>query len=241
MITINLLPDEFRRRAQTPVRMVAAIGAAVLINAGLFSWWCYLHFGVRANVETTRSVLQLDMDGLKPQVDYHEALQKEIATRSGREKTLAEITSNRVLWTKVVDELCDVVHAGREGIEHYVWFDDIQVKMEDAGAGRRRSSFGSLKAAGHSGSSEYEQVANFLEDIEDPDLSQLMKSLNKPSDLEAKKNEPDEDLIPSVNWSFPLELELKSPDERNGTVKKVEKPAKKEPAANAAAPKEASK
>jgi len=222
MITINLLPDEFRKRAQTPVRMVAAIAAAVLLNGGLFAWWSYLHFGVRANVETTRSVLQLDMDGLKPQVDYHDALQKEITTRSGREKTLAEITSNRVLWTKVVDDLCDVVHAGREGIEHYVWFDDIQVKMEDAGTGRRKSSFGSMKATGHSGSTDYEQVANFLEDIEDPSLSQLMASLHKPADLEAKKNEPDEDLIPAVNWSFPLLLELKSPDERNGVVKKVE-------------------
>ena len=154
------------------------------------------------------------MDGLKPQVTYHEALKGEIATRSAREKTLSEITTNRVLWTKVVDDLIDVVHSGREGIEHFVWFDDIAVKMEEAGAGRRRSSYGQMKAAGHSGSSEYEQVANFLEDIEDPELTSLMAVLNTPADLEAKKNEPDEDLIPSVNWSFPLELELKSPEER---------------------------
>lgn len=237
MITINLLPDEFRKRAQTPVKMVAAIALAVVANGGMFAWWCYLHFGVRANVETTQSVLQLDMDGLKPQVEYHDALQKEITTRSGREKTLAEITGNRVLWTKVVDELIDVVHSGREGIEHFVWFDDIQVKMEDAGSGRRKSSFGSMTASGHSGSTDYEQVANFLEDIEDPTLSQLMKTLSKPADPEAKKNEPDEDLIPAVNWSFPLEMELKSPDERNGVVKKVEKKAEK-PAKKPAEPKE---
>jgi hypothetical protein len=234
MITINLLPDEFRKRAQTPMRMVAAVGLAVALNASLFAWWSYLRFGVLANVETSRSVLQLDMDGLKPQVTYHESLQKEITTRSGREKTLAEITSNRVLWTKVVDELCDVVHAGREGIEHYVWFDDIQVKMEDAGAGRRKSSYGSLKASGHSGSTEYEQVANFLEDIEDPTLSSLMTPLSKPGDLEAKENEPEEDLVPAVNWSFPLQLELKSPDERNGVVKKPIQKAEKPPSQGAA-------
>jgi hypothetical protein len=229
MITINLLPDEFRKRAQTPMRMVAAVGLAVAVNASLFAWWSYLRFGVLANVETSRSVLQLDMDGLKPQVTYHESLQKEITMRSGREKTLAEITGNRVLWTKVIDELCDVVHAGREGIEHYVWFDDIQVKMEDAGAGRRKSSYGSMKAAGHSGSTEYEQVANYLEDIEDTTLSHLMVTFNKPADLEAKKNDPDEDLVPAVNWSFPLQLELKSPDERNGVVKKPIQKAEKAP------------
>jgi len=231
MITINLLPDEFRKRAKTPARMVAAVAVAVIANGALFSWWCYLHFGVRANVDTTRSVLQLDMDGLKPQVTYHESLQKEITTRSARETALADITSNRILWTKVVDELVDVVHAGREGIEHYVWFDDINVKMEDAGANRRRSSFGTLKAGGHSGSTEYEQVANFLGDIADVGLSPLMKTFELPADPQGKRNEPDVDLIPSVNWSFPLDLELKSPDERNGVVKKAEKPAAKKEAA----------
>ncbi|MEM1453110.1 MAG: hypothetical protein AAF957_29100 [Planctomycetota bacterium] len=212
MISVNLLPDEYRRRAKSPVGMIVAIAAAALVNTSLIAYWGYLEFGVSANIETTRSVLQLDLDGLKPQVEYHKKLEKEIQTRSAREQTLAQITKNRVLWTKTLDELLDIVHAGREGIEHFIWFDDIDVKMEDGGA--RRGNFGELKASGHSGSTEYDQVANFLEDIEDPELSALWQLFGKPAAPEARVNEPDEDLIPSVNWSFPLTIKLLSPEDR---------------------------
>lgn len=213
MITINLLPDEYRRRAKSPIGMIAAIGAAVLVNASLIAYYGYLEFGTSANIETTRAVLQLDLDGLKPQVVYHKALEKEIQTRSAREKTLSEITRNRVLWTKTMDELLDVVHAGREGIDHFVWFDDVDVKLEEGG-GNARSGFGKLKASGHSGSENYDQVANFLEHIEDRELSGLWQIFGKPQAPQARRNDPDEDLIPSVNWSFPLTIELVSPDER---------------------------
>ena len=212
MISVNLLPDEYRRRAKSPIGMIAAIAAAVLVNTSLLAYWGYLEFGVSANIETTRSVLQLDLDGLKPQVDYHKKLEKEIQTRSAREQTLAQITKNRVLWTRTLDELLDIVHAGREGIEHFIWFDDIDVKMDEGGA--RRGNFGELKASGHSGSDEYDQVANFLEDIEDPELSSLWQIFGKPAAPEARINDPDENLIPSVNWSFPLTIKLISPEER---------------------------
>ena len=213
MITINLLPDEYRRRAKSPIGMIAAIAGAVLINASLIAYWGYLEFGISANIETTRSVLQLDSDALKPQVAYHEALKKEIATRSARETTLSEITQNRVLWTKVMDELIEVVHAGREGIEHFVWFDGIDVKLEEATNGRN-ASYGKLSATGHSGSEDYDQVSNFLDDMEDAELTTLSQIFGKPAPPEGRRNSPEEDLIPSVNWSFPLTINLKSPEER---------------------------
>ncbi|MEM6674011.1 MAG: hypothetical protein AAF726_14290 [Planctomycetota bacterium] len=212
MISVNLLPDEYRRRAKSPIGMIAAIAGAVLVNASLIAYWGYLEFGVSANIETTRQVLLDDFNGLKPQVDYHNKLEKEIQTRSAREQTLSQITKNRVLWTKTLDELLDIVHAGREGIEHFIWFDDVDVKMAEGGG--RRQEFGELKASGHSGSEDYDQVANFLEDIEDPELSSLWQLFGKPAAPEAKVNDPDEDLIPSVNWSFPLTIKLLSPEER---------------------------
>ena len=213
MITINLLPDEYRRKAGSPIGVIAAIAAAALVNASLIAYYGYLEFGTSANIETTRSVLQLDLDGLKPQVVYHKTLEKEIQTRSAREKTLSEITRNRVLWTKTLDELLDVVHAGREGIEHFVWLEDIDVKLE-SGGGSSRSGYGTLKAAGHSGSEDYDQVANFLEDIEDREISDLWRIFGKPQAPQARINDADEDLIPSVNWSFPLTIDVLSPDER---------------------------
>ena len=212
MISVNLLPDEYRKRARSPIGMIAAIAAAVLLNTSLLAYWGYLEFGVSANIETTRSMLQSDFDGLQPQVNYHKKLEKEIQTRSAREQTLAQITKNRVLWTKSLDDLLDVVHAGREGIEHFIWFDDIDVKMDAGGA--RRGNFGEMKASGHSGSDEYDQVANFLEDMEDQELSTLSQIFGKPAAPEARVNDADEELIPAINWSFPLTIKLVSPEDR---------------------------
>ena len=212
MITINLLPDDYRRRAKSPMGAIAAVAAAVFINASLIAYYCYLEFGVSSNIETTRSVLQLDLDGLTPQVSYHKKLESEISQRSAREQTLAEITSSRVLWTKTVDELVDVVHAGREGIEHFIWFEDLDVKQNSGG--RQGSSHGHLKANGHSGSESFDQVSNFLEDIEDQDLSSLSTIFAKPEPPQGQINTPDEELIPAVNWSFPLTINLLSPEAR---------------------------
>ena len=224
MITINLLPDEYRRRAKSPIGMIAAIAGAVLVNASLIAYWGYLEFGISRNVETTRSVLQLDLDGLAPQVAYNVKLKKEIATRSARETTLTEITQNRVLWTKVMDELIEVVHAGREGIEHFVWFDDIDVKMLAESRGRNKN-FGKLTASAHSGSEGYDQVSNFLDDMNDTELTSLGLIFGKTGDPEGRREAPSKDLIPAVNWSFPLTIGLKSPAERIEARKVAEEKA----------------
>lgn len=209
MITVNLLPEEYRRRAKSPIAMIAAISAAVLLNTSLFAYWGYLHFGVTANIATTRDVLQADLSGLKWQVDYHTSLEAEIATRSQREQTLAEITKNRVLWTKTMDELIDVVQNGREGVDHFIWFNDL-----DANVKTNKNNFGELSADGVSGAEAYAQLANFAEDLEDPSLSSLMGVFAAPEPLQASQERPDETLIPSVTWSFPLQMNLLSPEER---------------------------
>lgn len=215
MIRINLLPDEYRRKARTPFKVMLAVSGAVTLNASLLAYWCWLTFGVSAEVETERSVLQLEMDGLTPQVNYHNSLDAETKVFASREQTLAQITRNRVAWTKKLDELVDVVHSGNDGVAHYIWFDDLQVRQE-AGGGRRgtTASFGNLKATGHSGSPKWNQVANFLEDVEDGELTAFIDDFSQPGSPEGTLNPPDDDLIPSVNWSFPLTLALKSPDER---------------------------
>lgn len=211
MIRINLLPEEYRRKARTPLKMLAAIMAVVAVNGSLAAYWTWLQFGVLTQIETEHSVKQVEMDGLAPQVKYHDALKSETATYASREQTLAQITKNRILWTRKLDELIDVVNLGGDGVRHYIWLDDLTVKQDGAG---RNTSHGSLKAAGHSGSPKWDQVANFLEDVEDDSLSSFIDTFQKPSSPEGTQNPPDPELIPSEVWSFPFAVEILSPDER---------------------------
>jgi hypothetical protein len=113
------------------------------------------------------------------------------------------------------------VHAGREGIEHFVWFDDVDVKMLAVTRGRE-ANYGKLSASAHSGSDGYDQVSNFLDDINDLELTSLRQIFGPTGDPEGRRNEPEKDLIPTVNWSFPLTIDLKSPEERVQARKSAE-------------------
>lgn len=208
MIRINLLPEEYRKKARTPIKLLVAMGFVVAFNAGLAAWWGWTVFGIRAKVETERTTLQLEMDGLTPQVKYFHSLEGESKQYKSREKTLASITSNRISWTRKLDELIDVANAGGDGSRHLVWLDDLTVTSAKDPNGK---NFGSVRANGHSGSEKFAQVANFLEDLEG---SAFVDDFEKPAPPEGTQTLVDDTLVPPVAWSFPLSLSLKGPEER---------------------------
>lgn len=208
MIHINLLPEEYRRKQRTPIKLMLAVSGAVAVNASLAAWWGWAAFGIAASVESEYSVLQTEMDGLEPQVAYHKALETESRVYKHREDTLAGITAKRISWTEKVDELIDVVNRGGDGQRHLIWLDDLNVTQE---GDKRSSGGGSLKASGHSGSDKFAQVANFLEDVEN---SPFIKDFNPPAPPEGSESIVDEELMPAVVWAFPLELDLKPAKEQ---------------------------
>jgi hypothetical protein len=227
MIRINLLPEEFRKKARTPVKLVLALAAAATVNAGLVTWWAFQAFGVQAEIESEAASLQTEMDGLTPQVTYYTSLDSEAKAYKTRENTLSSITSSRISWTKKLDELIDIVNRGGNGQRHMVWFDDLQVaQATDA----RAKSAGTFKANGHSGSEKFAQVANFLEDVE---TSTFITDFLPPSPPEGSQSQQDDSLVPSVAWSFPLALTLKTPEDRLGK-KPVDKTKPAKPGAKPA-------
>jgi Tfp pilus assembly protein PilN len=207
MIRINLLPEEYRRQKRTSFGLLLAITGAVALNGLLVAWYAWLAFGVQAEIESERAVLQTELDGLQPQVEYHKSLDGEQKRFAGRETTLAGITKSRISWTRKLDELCNVVNAGGDGKRHFVWFDDLGVTQS---LDPRAKTAGTFKAAGHSGSEKFEQVANFLDDLEHSPFIQDFERLAPP---EGSQSQVDEELIPPVVWAFPLSLTLKGPVE----------------------------
>lgn len=231
MIRINLLPVEFRKKSRTPIKLVLGLVAAVSVNAGLATWWAWSAVGEYAGVESEKTALQLEMDGLTPQVNYYKSLEVEKKQYQSREQTLASITTSRVSWTRKLDELLDVVNRGNDGQRHLVWFDDLQVaQATDAKA----KVPGSLRATAHSGSEKYAQIANFLEDLEG---SPFISDFQTPAPPEGSQAMVDEALVPSTAWSFPLSVTLKSAEERTAKPEakgKNDKGAAKDTAKDAA-------
>lgn len=208
MILINLLPEQYRKQRRTPLRLMAASAAAVAINTSLLAYWCWLAFGVTAGVQSERDVLALEMDSLSPQIAYHRTLEGENRAYESRESTLGSITQGRVSWTRKMDELIDVINMGGGGEKYLIWLENLVVSQK---ADPRSEDFGHLRASGYSGSRNFAQVANFLEDLEQ---HSFLSDFHKPKPPEGQIQEKDEELIPSEYWTFPLEVDLLDPDER---------------------------
>jgi Tfp pilus assembly protein PilN len=208
MIRINLLPEEYRKKNRTPLKMMLTVASGVTVNGILLAWYAWLAFGVAAEIESERAVLQTELDGLNPQVEYHKSLDGEQKRYAAREKTLAGITASRINWTRKIDELITVINAGGEGGRHFVWLDDLTVQQT---LNERANNAGSLKGAGHSGSDNFAQVANFLEDLES---STFIEDFLPPAPPEGTQTLVDNELIPPVVWAFPLALDIKTPEQR---------------------------
>ena len=204
MIRINLLPEEYRKSARTPIKLMAAITALVAVNGGLMAWLGYVHFNVERLVDGEKSTVQSEMSGLKPQLDYYASLDGESKQYKSREQTLSSITKSRICWTKKLDEFIDVCSRGGDGERHLVWFDDLQVVQN---MDPKAKVPGTVSATGHSGSDKFAQVANFLEDLEG---STFISDFEKPAAPEGTQTLVDDSLIPPVAWAFPLKLKMKA-------------------------------
>ncbi len=208
MILINLLPDEYRQKKRTPVKLMLTVTASVALNASLAAYWAWTAFGVSAEVKSELAVLKDTKTGLDPQVAYHRDLEKESKLFESREQMLKTVTSNRVSWTRKIDELIDVINLGGDGEKYLIWLDDVNVDQKE---NQRSKAYGKLKASGHSGSKDFAHVANSLEDIEQ---HPFLADFRKPAPPEGSLSVKDEGLVPAEVLSFPFELDLLPPEER---------------------------
>jgi Tfp pilus assembly protein PilN len=234
MILINLLPPEYRQKRRTPFKMMAAVALCATVNTSLLAYLAWTAFGVSAEVRSELAVLSDSMQGLKPQIEYHDVLEKESKVFASREQALADVTSKRISWTEKLDQLVDLVNDGGSAEEEYlIWFDGLEV---DTVANDRKKTFGSMQANGNSGSENFSALATFLDDVQ---ASPLSRDFSRPDSPEIPTKKVEVELIPSVVWTFPFELNLKSPEERaiaNGRTPppaapeaKPKRPAKKTP------------
>jgi hypothetical protein len=230
MITINLLPPEYRRANRVPIKILAATGAAVAVNASLLVWCAWTWFGLRTEVLAELQVRQDDLAALKPRVEHHKKLEEEKKSFESREETLAEINAARINWTQKMDELVDVINRGGNGEKYLIWMDDLTVTQLAPNANKSKGKdapIGSVRANGHSGSPNFGLVANFFEDVS---ASTFANGFFPPAPPQGRISSVDTELIPSETFSFTLDLQIKPQEpgkNKAGEAKKAPQPKSK--------------
>jgi len=160
MININLLPQDYRRRERTSFKVFGTIMAAVIAVCCSLGYFGHVYLNKFKTVEAKRIQQQDILDSLTPLAAYDDALVSEKAEYTRRSKTIMDIATSRVLWTKFLDQFIDIVNNNGDTARHLAWFKNMNAK---SGGGRFGGPSVSLNAM--LASDQWSRQANFLDDI----------------------------------------------------------------------------
>ena len=206
MIEINLLPEEYQRSQRTSPRILGMLLVATVLAFGSLVAAGYLYFNVLSRAQSRVDQAREELDHLMPQVRYSDALEKEKAEFERRSKTIQEIASSRLLWTRKMDRMSEIVNQDLTTRRHQVWLSQIDVdsKIDSRTPGM------SLK--GYSAGNEIEKVSNFHEDLKtDPVFAEGFVQFTAPNQ---KLEEADEGVEPSEKIQFDFRIDLPPRDNK---------------------------
>lgn len=113
MTKINLLPRELQQASRTPVRLLAT--AAVGIGVCVLVLCVYAYMFVANNLLEDRAARKhVEVEHLKKNAQEVDALLEDIAEYKTREQAIISIKTNRILWSRKLDELCQITPS-------YIW------------------------------------------------------------------------------------------------------------------------
>jgi hypothetical protein len=169
MIQVNLLPSEYRKSEGTPLPRFLAIVGGVVICAGAIGMFLYVHFGTLVKYESLREQKEDMYYKQKVMADRSLALQREYNEYQKRRKTIEKAANHRILVSKKLDQLCDIIHNRGDRKRHFIWLTNLSVKAGQQNNRRGPASGGVLTFKGFSASEDFSRLANFREDIEKTD------------------------------------------------------------------------
>jgi Tfp pilus assembly protein PilN len=123
MIRINLLPKELQQAARTPAKLFITILAGLALSMVLVCTYVYFWFSVvvfQERVERKRE----EVEQLQKTASEVDALLDDIADYKEREKAIIGIKTNRILWSKKLDELSRITPS-------YIWIVRLTMRELD--------------------------------------------------------------------------------------------------------------
>jgi Tfp pilus assembly protein PilN len=224
MIQINLLPEELRRNTRTSPKALALLFIVSVVSFGSAGFTGFLWFNVKADREARVQIAQDQLDGLTPRAKYADNLSKEKAEFDKRNKTITEIASSRVVWTKKLDRLSEIVNRDVTQGRHKVWMSSVDV---DTGSDTKA---GQVKVEGFSAGKNIDNYTNFHDDLKnDPVFKEGFAEYTAPS---AKVEDPEAGVEPPEKTEFKFDVKMTPKDPKKKTAGKA--PAK--PATTATKP-----
>lgn len=200
MIKVNLLPPEYRKVERTPVLRFVTILCGVVLSASAIGAFLYVHFGMLVTVVSEREKQKETCDILQIDAKRADDLQREAAEYKQRRQTIEDIGQKRLLWSKKLDELCDIIQNKGDTKRHLVWLSQIRSL-----AGSKESP-GGLYIKGLSGGSEIHKLSDFHLDLKNSEFFEDFLSIDPP---EGDVVTFSDDRVPKTAWQFDFNMRLK--------------------------------
>lgn len=206
MIRVNLLPPEYRKVDGPPVGRVVALVVGAFLVASALGGWGYVHFGMLAEEENKRAQLEEELTQLKQQADRSDSLLREFTEYQRRRDTIEKIGTSRILWSKKLDEVADIIHNKGDQKEYLVWLGSIRTT-----SGRSPDSPVGLQIQGLSGWS-LSNLSEFNKRIKDTkEFFEDFTRVDPPAGNQVKFNDKK---YPDVGFNFTFIMDHKQPNWR---------------------------
>ncbi len=207
MIQVNLLPPEHRKVDGPPVARLVALVAGALLTASSVGAWAYVHVNVLGEEVRKREELEQERDQVRAQAERSARLSAEFGEYKKRRETIEKIGTSRVLWSRKLDELADIVHNKGDSKQFLVWLNQIRSM-----AGRRPDSPVGLFISGVSGGESYSKLSDFNRAIkENKEFYEDFLHVDPPA---GGKQQFSDKRYPAVGWTFNFTLDHKQPNWR---------------------------
>jgi Tfp pilus assembly protein PilN len=209
VISINLLPGEYRKSEATPIaRFLSIVIGAVVVTTALVIYG-YVHYSQLRGAQDLREATEQIYTNKKMEADVSLALQAEINAYEARRKAITEVARNRILHSRKLDEFLQVIHSGGDAASAYVvWLNSLSVKPPREARGKGGSTTGgSLTFSGYSDTTLFSRVTNLRDALKGQKaFYDDFKAISRPV---FKAQQWDDGLEPATAGKFSFELTFK--------------------------------
>jgi len=165
MIRINLLPKGLQQAAKTPMKLFAtSIGGvvAILICICIYGYLWFNSAVLEERVERKRE----EVEHLKATAAEVDSLLDDIEDYKERERAIISIKTNRILWSKKLDELVQLT-------PNYIWIIRLQMNELDPAEYKwekgREQAGGYLRLKCYSSGNQVTRMTNFRQKLKNVD------------------------------------------------------------------------